>query len=146
MSETYFTKIILSNSYAGFGLSKEAFKRYNPINKFNIPRDDPKLVQIVEDMLYDTQNNKNKLYPSKMFSSLYIKEIDKEYARQNLTDEHPCWNIEEHDGKETLIISKDKYKIAKQISNQILKVVASNSSIFETKTKIRNLLLQNNFD
>ena len=80
-------KIVINGCYGGFGLSDQALNHYNKIsdksvpNSDHIPRDDPNLVRVVEDM-QDSANSK--------FSKLKIVEIP----------DHVQWQIMEYDGLE----------------------------------------------
>ena len=80
-------KIVINTCFGGFGLSDEAIKRYVnetddlPINYWDIPRDDPILLKIVEEMGEDSYGK---------WSELKIIEIPDDIE----------WEIEEYDGKE----------------------------------------------
>jgi len=80
-------KIVINTCFGGFGLSDEAIKRYVnetddlPINYWDIPRDDPILLKIVEEMGEDSYGK---------WSELKIIEIPNDIE----------WEIEEYDGKE----------------------------------------------
>ena len=80
-------KIVINTCYGGFGLSKEALALYNERSDitvtydFNITRNDPILVEIVE-QLGEAANTR--------FSELKVVEV--------LDDVQ--WQIEEYDGKE----------------------------------------------
>lgn len=83
------TKIVINTCFGGFGLSKKALKRYNEVAKYpvdydwEIHRDDPALVQVVEE-LGDKVKGK--------YSSLKVVEIP-----DNIE-----WYIHDYDGKETV--------------------------------------------
>lgn len=80
-------KVVINRCYGGFGLSESAFNRYNEITGGNakyhwdIERNDPALVQVVEE-LGDEANSK--------FSELVIIEIPKDIS----------WMVIEDDGME----------------------------------------------
>lgn len=80
-------KIVINSYYGGFGLSEKAFARYNELSvknyyyEYDIPRDDPVLVSVVEEFGADVNNK---------YSRLKIVEIPDGVA----------YTIEEHDGNE----------------------------------------------
>jgi hypothetical protein len=80
-------KIVINNCYGGFGLSKEALALYNERSgavvtcDFNIKRDDPILVEVVEQLGEDAANR---------FAELKVVEIPDDVQ----------WQIEEYDGNE----------------------------------------------
>jgi hypothetical protein len=81
------TKVVINTTYGGFGISNEALARYNEITGKNveyhwyIERDDPALVQVVEEF-DETVND--------WCSNLKIVEIPDGVE----------WQIEEYDGSE----------------------------------------------
>lgn len=85
-------KIVINAKYGGFGLSETALGLYKhkknitdeEFGSYEIERDDPVLVEIVE-KLGDDVNDK--------YSKLKIVEIP---------DDVKCWVIEEYDGWETV--------------------------------------------
>jgi len=84
-------KVVINDCYGGFSLSKEGDARYAEIkgivlskdfySRIDIERDDPALVQLVEE-------NKDKYEGS--YASLKVVEIPDDVE----------WEIEEYDGKE----------------------------------------------
>lgn len=82
-------KIVINTSYGGFGLSKKALTEYatrkgqeeSDISVYDIARDDPDLVQIVEDM---------GPYSFGSYSALKVVEIPDDVS----------WIIENYDRKE----------------------------------------------
>ena len=78
-------KIVINAQYGGFGLSKQATKRYFELTGKNVDRHhdraDPYLVQIVEEL---------GLVAGDQFASLKIVEVPDDVD----------WQIEEYDGKE----------------------------------------------
>jgi len=80
-------KIIINTVYGGFGLSQKAFDYYNKLSggnqkcEWHIDRDDPYLIQVVEEM-GDTANGG--------LSALKVVEIPDDVE----------WEIEEYDGAE----------------------------------------------
>ena len=81
-------KVVINTSYGGFGLSKAARKYMEgfgiplDVSTFNIPRHDPRLVQVVEDLGLAAAGD---------FGALEIQDI-----------EGTKYWIEEYDGLETL--------------------------------------------
>lgn len=80
-------KIVINNCYGGFGLSKEALALYNERSgavvtyDFNIKRNDPILVEIVEQLGEDAGH---------CFAELKVVEIPDDVQ----------WTVEEYDGNE----------------------------------------------
>lgn len=93
------TKIVYSACYGGFGLSKQAFERYKELGGTvdydrDIPRDDPILVQVVEELGEDANS---------AFSKLRIIALDAGTR----------YRIEEYDGFETVMTWEDyKWEVA----------------------------------
>jgi hypothetical protein len=82
-------KIVINSSYGGFGLSDEAWAEYcqrknlipKEFGEWNIPRNDPDLIDIVETMGEESFGK---------YASLKIVEIPDEVE----------WFIQEYDGRE----------------------------------------------
>jgi hypothetical protein len=80
-------KIVINTCYGGFGLSKEALALYNERSRtvetydFLIKRDDPILVEVVEQLGEDASDR---------FANLKVVEIPDDVQ----------WGIEEYDGNE----------------------------------------------
>lgn len=83
-------KVVINKCYyGGFSLSKEAFARYQELGGLyeydrDIPRDDQKLIQVVEE-LGELANSR--------FAELHIIEIPDDIR----------WSIEEYDGYEHIV-------------------------------------------
>lgn len=81
------TKIVINTRYGGFSLSVAALEMYRELSgnesayDRNIPRDDPFLIQIIEQLDHDADGS---------CAALKIVEIPDGVA----------WEIEEYDGKE----------------------------------------------
>lgn len=87
------TKIVYSACYGGFGLSEKAFSRYKELGGTcdydrDIPRTDPFLVQVVEELGEEANNG---------FSKLKITAV---HAGTK-------YRIEEYDGFETVMTFED---------------------------------------
>lgn len=82
-------KIVINACFGGFGLSAKAFEIYKELKGVDdkwfydrtIPRDDPILVKIVEEMGYEASGN---------YAELKVVEIPDDVE----------WQIEEYDGNE----------------------------------------------
>jgi hypothetical protein len=80
-------KIVINKSFGGFSLSQKAIDRYlqlsgkNHINDYDVKRDDPYLIRIVEELGKKVNNR---------FSELKIVEIPDDIE----------WDICEYDGQE----------------------------------------------
>jgi|SRR5579872_5179632 len=97
-------KIVYNAVYGGFSLSREAFDVYNkkrldeklePILQTEISlisRDDPHLIQIVEEL---------GLRANGRYGKLKIQSIPYQYKK--------CWSIREYDGKESIIFDAVPY-------------------------------------
>ena len=86
------TKIVINGCYGGFCISDDALKYYNKLSGkslntcSNIPRHDPFLVQVVEEMGKNADRD---------VSALVVLDIDEDK-----------YYIEEYDGKEYIITPK----------------------------------------
>ena len=82
-------KVVINNCWGGFGLSDAALKRYNELANadllypYDIERNDPILVQVVEEMGEDANGD---------YSELKIVEIPDDVS----------WHIHEYDGMESI--------------------------------------------
>jgi len=79
-------KIVINKCYGGFGLSKEAVARLKELgledySEYETPRDDPRLVQVVEELGREANGE---------FAELCIVEIPSNAG----------WEIEDYDGIE----------------------------------------------
>lgn len=82
------TKVVINDCYGGFGLSDLAQERlrelgWQPEDEFNIERDDPRLIQVVEEL---------GTLASARFASLTVIEIP----------DDADWYVDEYDGAETV--------------------------------------------
>jgi len=103
-------KVIYNNCYGGFGLSEIGLKLYNekrrrsnlsPITFGNkIVRDDPLLVEVVEELGIEASGD---------FAKLEVMIIDDVYSRY--------YEINGYDGKETVICKTEK--LVKQILREV---------------------------
>lgn len=85
MSKTI--KVVINNCYGGFSLSTEALKRYNegrdePMYGYDIDRDDPKLIEILETIGLHISSGR--------FSKLVIVKIPDDVD----------WEVDDHEGWE----------------------------------------------
>ncbi len=93
-------EIVINTCYGGFGLSESAQDEYvRRTNRerdswYDLPRDDPDLIQLVKDL--GTCANGQ-------FAKLTIVRIPGQYAR--------FYSIKEYDGTEWVRIDYDKYKV-----------------------------------
>jgi hypothetical protein len=100
-----YTKLVINGCYGGFSLSREARTRMQELGyTFDylkvVKRDDPVLVQVVEE-LGEKCNRKH--------SFLEIEIIPEKFARDNLDDE--CyWKINWDDGSESIELLEDKLR------------------------------------
>jgi len=82
-------KVVINRKYGGFGLSQRALDRYNELTDRNvkyhwdIPRNDPMLVQMVEELGEEANNR---------YSDLKVVNIDDDIA----------WYIHDYDGMEEI--------------------------------------------
>ena len=82
-------KVVINTDFGGFGLSQKAFDRYNELTgknveyTFDITRDDPVLVQVVEELGQEANTR---------YSELRVVEIPNGIS----------WYIHEYDGKEEI--------------------------------------------
>lgn len=88
-------KVVYNACYGGFGLSKKAIDRYleltGPIDKFydrDIPRDDQRLIQVVEELGQAANGT---------FALLSIREVSSGTR----------WRIDEYDGYEQVMTIND---------------------------------------
>jgi len=97
--------ILINTCYGGFGLSEKAVELYtnrkkeiDPLfeynNEFSIKRDDPILIQIFHELGDEINDG---------YAKLKICNIDNRYKN--------CYKIHEYDGKESIELLKDKYKL-----------------------------------
>jgi hypothetical protein len=99
------SKLVINGCYGGFSLSREAQTRMQELGyTFDylkvVKRDDPVLVQVVEE-LGEKCNRKR--------SFLEIEIIPEKFARDNLDDE--CyWKINWDDGSESIELLEDKLR------------------------------------
>ena len=74
-------KVVINKCYGGFGLSKEALARYEELGGYGFQRNDPILIQVIEELGEDANGD---------FAELKIVEIPDDVE----------WFIEEYDGME----------------------------------------------
>ena len=106
-------EIMVNECFGGFGFSKDAIKEYlkrssaepnNPelmtgndgqaINEYNVQRHNPVMVQIVKEMGFRANG---------AFAEIHLKKIPSQYIKH--------YSIEEYDGRESVVIQYDKYKV-----------------------------------
>jgi len=120
-------KIVINTCYGGFSLSKKAQEKYKRLSgkeqvyDFELERDDPFLISIVESMGKDA---------SGLCSYLVIEEIP--------DDAEGCWSIHEYDGAESIQIDHS-YELRKKIAE----ILYSEEAISESEQlyKIRNIII-----
>ena len=81
-------KVVINKSYSGFGLSVQAFERYKVLGgkgiyPYDIGRDDPSLVQVVEELGEQSWGD---------YAELKVVEIPDDVE----------WTIEDYDGMESI--------------------------------------------
>ena len=96
--------ILINTCYGGFGLSEKAVELYTNRKKeidplfeykeYSIKRDDPILIQIFHELGDEINNG---------YSKLTIRNIDSRYKK--------CYRIHKYDGKESIELLNNKYKL-----------------------------------
>ena len=98
--------VMVNNCFGGFGLSQEAiaeyYRRTRELATSSICRHDPVMVQIVREMGHRANDR---------HARVELEDIPAEYA--------DFYIIQEYDGRETLVIEYDRYKVA--MAKMILK-------------------------
>lgn len=136
------SKLVINGCYGGFSLSREAQTRMQELGyTFDylkvVKRDDPVLVQVVEE-LGEKCNRKR--------SFLEIEIIPEKFARDNLDDE--CyWKINWDDGSESIELLEDKLRAdeLQRYMDPILKAtreeISDDALGMVTRTVLKNFLI-----
>jgi len=89
-------KVVINTDFGGFGLSQKAFDRYNELTgknveyAFDITRDDPVLVQVVEELGQEANTRYNELKVVEIPNGIswYIHEYD---GKEEIHETHRSW-------------------------------------------------------
>lgn len=138
-------RVVYNYAYGGFEMSKEAIKEYNlrsnkiyPTEKSgeDISRDDPVLIQLVEEMGNKINANRGSKLKIKSFPMKFKKFLN--------------WN--EYDGKESVTINHDKYLIYhikciidSNIEDKIKQIEHLYKEYYESTTYKQHLIFQNSW-